>query len=162
VSSRTQRLSILVGLALVTALVVVIAVRALGGTETATKAEYQETIVTTRDRIDYAYARIGKSTSVEQLADRLEEASAVVGTSADDLDGAPVAAGFEELNGKLVDTLGRFSVSLANTADQIRDPAFAETLPTINSIGFPEWDEANAILSEMARKGLKVELLQRH
>jgi hypothetical protein len=61
-----------------------------------------------------------------------------------------------------VDALERFSTSLANTADQLRDPSFAETLPAINSISFPEWDETNAILSEMGKKGLKVQLLQRH
>lgn len=162
-SNRTLRLLVLGGLVLVAAVAVaIVAGRSSDSTNTATKADYQAAIVLARDRIDYSYARIGTSTSVEQLADRLDETAAVVVKSSEDLDGGGVADGFETLNADLVDALDRWSVSLGNTADQIRDPTFSEGLPAINSIGFPEWDETNAILSEMKKKGLKVELLQRH
>ena len=162
-SNRTQRLAIVIGLAaLVGAIVAVVALRASDGSKEATKADYQANVILVRDRIDYAYARVGKATSVEELADRLDETAAVVGKSSEELDSGGVAAGFETLNADLVDALDRWSVSLGNTADQISDPNFSEGLPAINSIGFPEWDEVNATLSEMNKKGLKVELLKRH
>jgi hypothetical protein len=162
VSTWRQRLSLLVGVAVLAAVVAIVAVRASDGPGTATKADYQASVVTARDRIDTAYARVGTATSLEELADRLDEASSVVDKSATELDGVGIAAGFDELNARLVDKLGQFSDAMANTADQIRDPSFGDSLQGINSIGFTEWNDVNAILSEMKAKGLKVELLQRH
>jgi hypothetical protein len=134
-----------------------------GGKGTATKAEYQATIVNARDRVDFAYADITKSDSVPNLIERLDTASLRISAVADDLDNAPVAMGFEDLNAQLVTKLEKFSGALAGVADQFEDPSSVGFgLESLTSLGLGEWDEVNAVLTEMQKKGLKVELLERH
>jgi hypothetical protein len=163
VSSRTTRLVLIVGVALVAALGVVLAVSAFDGQETATKREYQETVVGARDRVDFAYAQITKADSVENLIERLDEASAAIEDVADDLSAAAVAPGFEDLNAELASKLQDFSDALAATADQFQDPSSAGFgLDSITSLGFTEWDDVNAILVKMQEKGIEVTLLERH
>ena len=162
-SNRTTRLAIVIAAVVVAAFVAAVAIRAFsGGPGTATKPEYQATVVDVRNRVDYAYAQVGKATSIKQLADALDQASAVVAQGAKDLDHAGVAPGFGDLNGQLSDKLRQFSGSMADTAAQIRDPSFQPSLGGLNSIGFTEWDDVNAILTKMKAEGLRVELLQRH
>lgn len=162
-SQRTQRLAILVGVAVVAAFAVAVAIRAFDGPGTATKADYQATVANARDRVDYALLQITKPSETNQLPDRFDQAAAVVGATAKDLDNAAVAKGFEDLNSQLADKLHEFSDQLANTADEFRDPSFADSaLAGINSIGFTQWDDVNAILTKMNERGLKVQLLQRH
>jgi hypothetical protein len=163
VTSNGKTLLVLAGVAVAAVVAVVVAVTAMGGDKTATKAEYQATIVSTRDRVDFAYAQITKADSVENLVERLDAASAAVGDVADDVRGAAVAPGFETLNDDLADTLDAFSNSMAATADQFQDPSSAGFgLDSISSLGFGEWDDVNAILTKMQKKGLEVELLVRH
>lgn len=155
---------VLLGVAAAAAVAVVVVVTALGGGEkTATKPEYQATIVNARDRVDFAYADITKADSVENLIERLDKASAAIGAVADDVDGAAVAPGFENLNADLATKLNQFSNSLAATADQFADPSSAGFgLDSMTSLGFTEWDDVNKILTSMQKKGLEVELLARH
>jgi hypothetical protein len=164
VDFRNRRLIVIAGVIAAAALAAVIAMVALGGgRETATKAEYQATIVNARDRVDFAYADITKSDSVENFIERLDEASVRVGAVADDVSGAAVAEGFEDLNDELAERLNAFSSALAATADQFEDPSSAGFgLESITSFGLGEWDDVNATLTEMQKKGLKVELLGRH
>ena len=50
----------------------------------------------------------------------------------------------------------------------IRDRLYARHLPagfgldSITSLGLTEWDDVNAILTEMQKKGIEVALLERH
>jgi hypothetical protein len=163
VSARTTRLLVIAGVVLVAALGVVLAVNAFDGQETATKPEYQATIVNARDRVDFAYAQITKADSVENLIVRLDEASAAIGDVADDVGSAAVAPGFEDLNAQLASKLQDFSDALAATADQFEDPSSAGFgLDSITSLGFTEWDDVNAILVKMQEKGIEVTLLERH
>jgi hypothetical protein len=165
VGSNRKPLLVLGGVVVAALVAVVIAMAALGGggQETAAKADYQATIVIARDRVDFAFAEIGKADSIENLIERLDTASARVGAVAEDVDGAAVAPGFEQANDDLADALHRFSWALAATADQFADPSSAGFgLENINSLGFSEWDEVNAVLTEMQEQGLEVELLERH
>jgi hypothetical protein len=161
-SSRSTQLLALVAVGLATAFAVAVALILLSGDATASKADYQATVANTRDRVDFALVRITRSQSVEELIERIDEASAVVGATAGDLDDAGVAKGFEELNDRLVRTLRRFSDELAGTSAQFEDPSFAGTLEGITSLGFLEWENMNRILGQMQKKGLDVELLARH
>jgi hypothetical protein len=163
VTSRTTRLVVLGGALLVGAFAIAVAVAAMGsGPEEATKAEYEETVSSTRDRIDFALVRITRSQSEEELIERIGEASTAVGAAGDDLGDAGVAAGYEGLHDRLVSTLDDFSNELAGTAAQFEDPTFAPSLQGISSLGFLEWENVNKILAEMRKKGLKVKLLERH
>jgi hypothetical protein len=158
-----KTLLVLSGVAVAAVVAVVVAVTAMGGDKTATKPEYQATIVNVRDRVDFSYAQITKADSVENLVERLDVASAAIGDVADDVRGSAVAPGFESLNGDLADKLDKFSDALAATSEQFQDPSSAGFgLDSITSLGFTEWDDVNEILTEMKKKGLEVTLLERH
>jgi len=164
VDSQKKRLLVIAGVIVAAVLAAVIAMNALGGGDkTATKAEYQATIANARDRVDYGYAQITKADSVENLIKRLDTASVVIGAVAVDVAGAAVAPRFEDLNSDLADKLAQFSDALAASADQFQDPSSAGFgLDSITSLGFTEWDDVNKILTSMQKKGLEVELLERH
>jgi hypothetical protein len=61
-----------------------------------------------------------------------------------------------------VTTLHQFSTELKNTAAQFSDPTFGTALQNISSLSFPEWDQVNAILTQMKSKGVVVPPLARH
>ena len=160
---RSTKLLVLGGVVLVAAFAIAVAVAALdSGREVATKAEYEATVSSTRDRVDFALVRITKSQSEDELIERIDEASTAIGAAGDDLADAGVAEGFESLHDRLVSTLDAFSSELAGTAAQFEDPTFAPNLQGISSLGFLEWENVNEILGEMREKGLDVALLERH
>jgi hypothetical protein len=162
VSSRTTQLLVGVAVLLAAAFGVAVALGAFGGDKTATRAEYRATVANARDRVDFALERITRSGSIEELIERVDEASAVVGATADDLDDSGVADGFGDLHDRLVETLHAFSDELAGTAAQFEDPSFGGVLEGINSLGFLQWEETNKILTELNERGLNVQLLERH
>lgn len=162
-TSRSTKLLVLGGVVLVAAFGIAVAVAALDAErEVATKAEYEATVSSTRDRVDFALVRITQSGSEDELIERIDEASVAVGAAGDDLSDAGVAKGFESLHDRLVSTLDAFSSELAGTAAQFEDPTFAPHIQGISSLGFLEWENVNEILGEMREKGLDVALLERH
>lgn len=160
----TRSTQVLVVLAAVVgaALAIALAVFLLGDEATASRADYQADVVNARDRVDFAYARITGSGSIDELIERLDEAAAVVGKTAEDLDGSGVAEGFEDANATLVTRLEAFSTVLASTAEQFRDPTFGGALGGITSLSFPEWDAVNTVLADLKKQGIQVDQLQRH
>ena len=161
--SKRIGIVVLVGIglaALITTAVVGIALG--GGKDTTSRQDYQATVAASRDRIDYALERIAESQSIDELIDRLDEAGALMAQAATSLDHAAVADGFEDENAQLVTTLRSYSQSLSSTAATMRDPSFAESLPTINSLSYPEWNTVNRILAKLRRQGIRVPPLYRH
>jgi ABC-type transporter Mla subunit MlaD len=148
--------------ALAVAAVVIVGI-ALGGSKgTATRPEYRATVTNARDRVDFALERVTRSTSVDLLIQRLDEASTTVAGAADELDGADVAKGFGDENDELVNTLRDFSRSLVNTSETFSDPTFAGDIGAASSLSFPEWDKVNAILARLRKQGIRVPPLERH
>ncbi|MBA2740955.1 MAG: hypothetical protein H0U46_02980 [Actinobacteria bacterium] len=141
---------------------IAVAVVLLGDEATASRADYQANVVNARDRVDFALARITRSQSIDELIERVDEASAVLGKTASDLDDTGVAPGFEPANARLVKTLQSFSDELAATAAQFRDPSFAASLAGITSLSFPQWTQTNKVLADLKKQGLQVEQLERH
>ena len=160
--TRSTQILALVAVVVAVAFGVAAAVILLSGSDTASRDDYQATVVNTRDRVDFAYARITKPTSTEDLIERIDDAGVVIGDTASDLDGAAVAEGFEDENEKLVRRLRAFSDVLLGTAAQFRDPTFAGTLPGITTLSFPEWDAVNVVLADLNEQGIEVEPLERH
>jgi hypothetical protein len=152
----------LVAVAVVAAIAVAVGIVVLGGDDTSSRESYQASVVNARDRVDFAYGRIASSTSPEELIERLDDASVVVGDTASDLDDTGVAEGFEDENEKLVLALRAFSDVLGGTAAQFKDPTFAGTVPGITSLGFPEWDAVNEVLAQLDEQGIAVDQLARH
>jgi hypothetical protein len=160
--TRTTQVLAVLAVAIAAAFAVAVAVILLGDDATASRADYQATVVNARDRVDFALVRITRSQSTDELIARIDEAAAVIGKTASDLDDAGVAEGFEQLNERLVTTLDEFSDELAGTAAQFRDPSFAGTLPAITSLSFPQWDALNRVFGDLKEQGVTVEQLPRH
>jgi hypothetical protein len=152
----------LVVVAVVAAAVVIVGVVVLGDDGTTSRQEYQAAVVNARDRVDFAYGRIARSQSIEELIDRLDEASVVVGDTASDLDDKGAPSELEDENDQLVKALRAFSDVLAGSAAQFRDPTFAGALQGLNSLSFPEWDKVNVVLAKLNEQGIEVEQLARH
>ena len=152
----------LIAVAVVAAVAVAAGILLLGGDEASSRESYQSAVVNARDRVDFAYGRIARSQSPEDLIERLDDASVVVGDTASDLEDAGAPEGLEGHNERLVEALRAFSDVLAGTSAQFDDPTFAGTVPGITSLGFPEWDEVNVVLAQLNRKGIEVEPLARH
>lgn len=152
----------LVGVAVAAAFAVAVAVTLLGGSGPSSREDYQASVVNARDRVDFALVRITRSQSTEELIERIDEASVVIGNTASDLDDAGVAEGFEGLNTRLLRTLRSFSDELASTAEQFRDPTFAPAITGITSLSFPQWNALNKVLAQLEQQGLDVEQLPRH
>lgn len=133
-----------------------------GGSSSATLAEYQESVVTTRDRVDFALARITRAKSKEEFLNRMDEASAAIDNAASDLDDGGVAEGFEDETGKLSDALHQLSVDLSATASDIRQPDFRGLVTGAQGLSFESWDDANRALASLVGQGIEVDLIARH
>ena len=130
--------------------------------EPSSREKYQESVVVVRDRVDFALARIGKSQSPEELANRIDEASLTVGAGADELADLNAPTELATQNDHLVTTLQAFADELAGTAATLRDPSFEPTLRGLNSISFKQWVVLNRVFGELRSAGIHVELLARH
>lgn len=162
-SSRMMHAAVLVGVALASASAVAVASVVLGGGGgTASKQEYESTIVDARDRVEFALRGISEQESIEGLVDELEQASIAVEDVATDLAAAGVADGFEKQNDRLVDALVGLSSELSGTAATIGGPSFTQALPHLTSLSFKQWTVVNRILGELKRKGIDVQQLARH
>jgi len=159
--TRSGVLTVVVA-AVVAAAVVIVGIVVLGGDSTTSRQDYQAAVVNARDRVDFAYARIARSQSPEELIDRLDEAAVVVGDTASDLDDKGAPEGLDDENDGLVKALRAFSDVLAGSAAQFKDPTFAGTLPGITSLSFPEWDQVNKMLAILDKRGIEVDQLARH
>ena len=159
--TRSGLLTLVVA-AVVAAVVVIVGVVVLGNDGTTSRQEYQAAVVNARDRVDFAYGRIAQSQSPEELIERLDEASVVVGDTASDLDDKGAPSDLEDVNDELVKALRAFSDVLAGSAAQFKDPTFAGLVPGITSLDFPEWDKVNVVLAKLNKEGIEVEQLARH
>ncbi len=160
--TRSTQILALVAVGIAAAFAVAVVVLLLGDSGPSSKQEYQAAVVNARDRVDFALVRITRSQSTDELIERIDEAAAVIGATASDLDDTGTADGFDAVGERLVNTLRAFSGELAGTAAQFRDPAFAGTLPAITSLSFPQWDTLNKIFAELKEQGIQVQQLPRH
>jgi len=162
VNSKTKPLLLVVGVIVTAALAAVIAMVALGGgKETATKAEYRAIVVTAVDRVDYALGRLSKAKTLPELLDRMDEAAVSIEGAASDLDEMRAPAELESEHAKLEDALRKLSNDVQGTADQARVPGFEDLLFGAHGLDWDSWDDANAALEAMQKKGLEVALLSR-
>lgn len=144
------------GAAVAVALVLVLAA-GCGGSDTVSKGEYAEAVVTARDRVDFALAQItvGQGT-FEELIDRMETAADRIDDAAGDLGQAGVAKGFEEETEKLVAAFEQLAVDLRATASDASQPGMESLLTSANALQFDSWTEANRILADLAEQGIEV------
>ncbi len=134
-----------------------------GGSNSApTLAEYQQSVVAARDRVDFALARITKAKAKEEFLNRMNEAAAAIGNAASDLEEAGAAEGFEDETKKLADALHQLSVDLSATAHDLGQPEGQGLVSGAQGLNFESWDNANLALASLIGQGIDVELIGRH
>ena len=161
--SRWTQIAALVAVAAVAAVAVAVAGIVLGGGgSSASQGEYQETVVMARNQVEFALAKLAGVQSAEELLEELDQAAVVLDNTAANLDGAGVADGLEDEHEKLVEALRALSSEVSGTAATLRDPAFADTIPRLTSLSFPQWEVVNRVLGDLEEQGIDVDLLERH
>lgn len=133
-----------------------------GGGGAMSKADYAAKVRNTRDRVDFALARITQAQSHDELLDRMTEAATFIDRAADDLDKAGAAKGFEDETKTLVAALRQLSTDLAATAEQAREPGFQDLLSGATGLSFESWTRANRALQRLRQEGIDVQPLARH
>ena len=131
-----------------------------GGDDVATQAELQEVVVTERDRVDFALARIPKAKSFDEYLNRMDEAAVIIDDAANNVEAITPPAEFEPEITKLVKALRQLSVDYDSTAAQLRETP--ELLSGSLGFSFDSWDQANLALAGLAGKGIQVSVLQPH
>lgn len=131
-----------------------------GGGEAAapTMEEYEAAVVNTRDRADFALARITKAGSQEELLDRMDEAAVSIEAAASDLEDKGSPEVFEEETKELTDSLHQLAVDLEAVAHDVRN----QIVEAPQALNFESWDQANLALAALIGDGINVKLIERH
>ena len=124
--------------------------------------EFEQSIVVTRDRADFALERITRADSEEELLARMDEAADTIDDAASDLEGVGSSKDYESEVDNLVDSLHELAFDVQATADQIRQPGFGDLLIGTRGLSFESWDNVNLALAGLIGKGIEVALLERH
>lgn len=124
--------------------------------------ELERSIVSTRDRVDSALARITQAQSKDELLERMQEAAVAIAGAAGDLDPDGAPADYEGDVAELVDSLRQLAVDLEATAEQIGEAGFGDLLTGAKGLSFESWDRVNLALASLKRKGIEVVPLERH
>jgi hypothetical protein len=134
-----------------------------GGSSAVSKQEYAESVVATRDRVDFALAQITVGQGdVEDLIERMEAAADRIDEAADDFDGAGTADGFDDETEKLVDAFHELAAGLAGTAHDASIDGMEALLTGTNALQFPGWTKANRVLASLDEQGITVEPIGSH
>ena len=137
----------------------VLAASACGGDEPSAD-DYSEAVVLNRNRTDFVLGRIVRAQSIEEVLNRMDEASVVISKAAGELEDTGAPSDFQPEADDLVTSLRQLSVDVQATADQARIPGFESLLTDTNAISFDSWDDVNKALAGLAGKGIDVSILQ--
>jgi hypothetical protein len=147
-------------------LILVIAVAVLasgcGGGGAPTVDELGRSVVSARDRVDFALERITQAQSREELLERMDDAAGVIDDAASDLDGVGAPERLETDASALVASLQQLAFDVQATADQIRQPGFDDLLVGTKGLSFESWDAVNRALAALVAQGIEVAPLERH
>ena len=145
--------------ALLTAVALVGAGCAGGDDEAApTNAEFEQTVVATVDRVNFALGRITAATSPDELLNRMDEAAVAIDGAASDLEDAGAPELFADESEELTSALHQLSVDLSAVASDVRN----EIVTAPSALNFESWDKANLALAAMIGDGLDVKTIDRH
>ena len=134
-----------------------------GGSETVSKEDYAEAVVSARDRVDFALAQITEGTgTLEELIERMNGAADLIDEAADDFDGEGTAQGFEDETKTLVAAYHQLAAGLAGTAHDASQPGFEDLLTGTKGLQFPGWTKANRVLASLDEQGISVEPIGSH
>ncbi len=118
-----------------------------GGSSVVSKQDYTDSVVSARDRVDFALAQITVgSGDVDDLVVRMETAADQIDEAADDFDGGGSADGFDDETSELVDAYHQLAAGLAGTAHDASVAGMEGLLTGTNALQFPGWTKANRVL----------------
>ena len=138
----------------------VLAASGCGGDDPApTAAEFEQSVIATVDRVDFAVERITKADSKEEFLNRMVEAGVAIDAAATEYEETGFAEGFEVDGAKLGEALHALAVDLDAAASDIGNPAFGGLIAGTQALQFESWDNANLALATMAGKGLEVSII---
>jgi len=149
-------------LALVAALLVAAAAGCGGGGGQASPEDYAQAVVLNRNRVDFALARITRAQSLDELYQRMEEASTVIDKAAGELDDTGAPDQYQPEANNLVKQMRQLSVDIKATAEQAQQPGFGGLItdPHLQGLSFDSWTKMNKALQGLADKGIKVAIVQ--
>ena len=133
-----------------------------GGRSTPTAEELGRSVVSARDRVDFALARITRAQSKDELLERMDEAADVIDDAVRDLEGVGAPEGLDTDVKTLVEALRQLAFDVQATADQIRQPGFSDLLSGTQGLSFESWDAVNRALAALDAQGIEVAPLARH
>jgi hypothetical protein len=139
---------------------VVAALVQTGGQDRPTREQYQNHVITARDRVSDALAFTSQSTTPGQVLSRLTNTSRVTASAADDLDELGAPEGLDEEAGQLVAGLRYWSGELEATVAGLRDlPQTKRVLRHLEGLNFVGYTRTQKALRRLRAKGIEVPLL---
>ncbi|HJS49665.1 MAG TPA: hypothetical protein VJ745_05030 [Gaiellaceae bacterium] len=133
-----------------------------GGSSATTVEELGRSVVSARDRVDFALARITEAQSKDDLLERMDEAAGAIDGAASDLDDVGAPERLDADLGALVGSLRQLAFDVQATADQIRQPGFSDFLAGTKGLSFESWVAVNRALEALDAQGIEVAPLARH
>lgn len=133
-----------------------------GGSSTPTVEALERSVASSRDRVDFALARITQAQSKDDLLERMDEAADAIDDAVRDLEEVGAPERLETDLGALVDSFGQLAFDVQATADQIRQPGFSDLLVGTKGLSFESWDAVNRALAALDAQGVEVAPLARH
>ena len=133
-----------------------------GGGSATTAEELGRSVVSARDRVDFALARITEAQSKDDLLERMDEAAGAIDGAASDLDDVGAPERLDADLGALVGSLRQLAFDVQATADQIRQPGFSDFLAGTKGLSFESWVAVNRALEALDAQGIEVAPLARH
>jgi hypothetical protein len=148
-------------------LVVALAAAALlaagcGGDGGTSVEDYEDAVVTTRERVDSSLERVTQAQSLDELVERMDQAAIAINAGADDIDETGAPEKFEDETERLVTGLRQLATDLEATGAQIREPGFTELLTGLRGLNFESWTKVNGALRTLREQGIDVQPLARH
>jgi hypothetical protein len=134
-----------------------------GGSSAVSKQDYNDSVVSARDRVDFALAQITVgSGSLDDLVERMEMAADRIDDAANDFDSGGSANGFDDETDDLVDAYHQLAAGLAGTAHDASVEGMETLLTGTNALQFPGWTKANRVLASLDNQGITVEPIGSH
>jgi methyl-accepting chemotaxis protein len=150
------------GIAIVLVAAAAVLVAGCGGRSTPTADEFGQSVVSARDRVDFALARITRAQSKDDLLERMDEAADAIDDTVRDLEDVGALRRLDAELGALIDSLRQLAFDVQATADQVRQPGFSDFLAGTKGLSFESWDAVNRALEALNAQGIEVAPLERH
>jgi hypothetical protein len=126
----------------------------------ASKEDFQEDVVSARDRVDAGLAQVVEAGDFDELLNRLEIAADESRKAAADLGEADAPSDFREDKRELQAAMRELSEEILGTVDAF--DSLGPTAPITRALNFVAWETVQAELADLRKAGIAVQPLGRH